>query len=309
MKILILKNKLGIIAVILGGFLFCSILGCDALNFLKPKPVATKEDKTIAMLTVKGPIVAKVNNMAIGLEDLNLEINAYNSMVPQEKPELKITTAEKKKDYLKNEMVRRMLLYQAALDRGLDRNEDVLKALEKTKMDLLVVELIKQETDKVTVSSKEIEDYYNTYKDQLKEPEEVNIREIVVPAEADAKDILVQLLQGGDFTILAKDRSKSKSAKNGGDLGFIQRDKLSKEMNNVVGALEVGQISSVFKGPDGYYIIKLEVKKGGKQKTLSDLWEDIKRGLTFLKQQQQIDDLIGKLSTQAKIEIYEGEIK
>jgi len=39
------------------------------------------------------------------------------------------------------------------------------------------------------------------------------------------------------------------------------------------------------------------------------MWDDIKRGLTFLKQQKKIEDLIGKLSTQTKIEIKEGEIK
>jgi hypothetical protein len=39
------------------------------------------------------------------------------------------------------------------------------------------------------------------------------------------------------------------------------------------------------------------------------MWEDIKRGLLFLKQQQKIEELIGQLSQKAKIEIYEGEIK
>jgi hypothetical protein len=39
------------------------------------------------------------------------------------------------------------------------------------------------------------------------------------------------------------------------------------------------------------------------------MWDDIKRGLTFLKQQQVVEDLIGKLSREAKIEVNEGEIK
>ncbi|MCX5712095.1 MAG: peptidyl-prolyl cis-trans isomerase, partial [Candidatus Omnitrophica bacterium] len=91
----------------------------------------------------------------------------------------------------------------------------LLKALEKTKMDLLVMELVRQEANKVDVSSKDIEDYYNTYKDQLKEPEQRRVREIVVPAEQEAKDIMVLLLQGGDFATLAKERSKSATAVEG----------------------------------------------------------------------------------------------
>ena len=258
---------------------------------------------------IKGTLIAKINNIPVTLEELNQEVDAYNAIVPADKPEMKLTTREKKIEYLKNEMVRRILLYQEAMDRGLERNEDVIRALEKTKMDLLVVSLIKQEAEKVSISSKEIEDYYNTYQEQLKEPEEKKIREMVLSTEQEAKDVLVQLLQGADFATLAKERSRSKSAKNGGDLGFVSKDKIFKEMANVVDTLEVGQISSIFKGPEGYYIIKVEAKRGGKKKTLNELWDDIKRGLTFLKQQQVIEDLIGRLSRQAKIEIYEGEIK
>jgi parvulin-like peptidyl-prolyl isomerase len=296
-----------ILFMAVGCLLFCTVTGCEKI---KPKK-AEKAEKAAAapQITVKGAVVAKVNSIPIALDDLNQEVEAYNSMVPADKPEMKISTREKKIDYLKNEMVRRVLLYQAALDRGLDRGEDVVRALEKTKMDLLVVSLIKQEADKISVTSKEIEDYYNTYKDQLKEPEEVSIREIVLATEQEAKDVLVQLLQGADFATLASARSTSKSAKNGGDLGFVSLAKIFKEMAGIADTLETGQISSVFKGSEGYYIIKVEAKRGGKQKTLNEMWDDIKRGLTFLKQQQQIEDMIGKLSRQAKIEVYEGEIK
>jgi parvulin-like peptidyl-prolyl isomerase len=161
------------------------------------------------------------------------------------------------------------------------------------------------------VSSKEIEDYYNNYKDQLKEPEERQLLEIVVTSEQDAKDILIQLLQGADFATLAKDHSKSASAKNGGDLGFIKKGQKSAQFDAVAfsDSLDVGKMSSIFKCPDGYYIVKLEAKRGGKQRSLADMWDDIKKGLTFLKQQKKIEDLIGKLSHDAKLEFYEGEIK
>ena len=301
--------KLKVIAFSMLALFFSCLFGCDKFNLAPAKKIETKT--AIPEMAVKGTVIAKVNNMSITLEDLNQEVEAYNSMVPADKPELKITTREQKLNYLKNEMVRRYLLYQNALDKGLDRNEDVLRALQKTKMELLVVELIKQEAEKIDVSSKEIEDYYNTYKEQLKEPEQRQVREIVVPTEQEAKEILVQLLQGADFTTLAKERSKSASAQNGGDLGFIQKGKKSEQFDSVVFSdnLEVGGISSIFKTPEGYAIVKIEAKRGGKQRSLSEMWEDIKRGLTFLKQQQKIEDLIGKLSREAKLEFYEGEIK
>jgi parvulin-like peptidyl-prolyl isomerase len=178
-------------------------------------------------------------------------------------------------------------------------------------MQLLVMELIKQVSEKVDVSSKEIEDYYNNYKEQLKEPEERQIREIVSASEQEARDILIQLLQGADFATLARSNSKSSSAKDGGDLGFIKKGGNNAQLDAVAfsDSLEVGKISSIFKTSDGYSIIKLEGKRGGKQKPLSEIWDDIKKGLIFLKQQQIIEEMIGKLSRDAKIDIYEGEIK
>lgn len=296
--------------ILLSGLIFLSALaGCDNI-FPKFKNLG-KTEASSANTAVKGTVVARVNNLPITLEDLNEDINSYNAAVGEAKPEAKITTREQKINYLKNEMVRRALLYQDASAKGLERNEDVRKVLEKTKMDLLVVELIRQEAQKIDVSSKEIEEYYNTYKEQLKEPEERQLRIIMVPTEQEAKDILIQLLQGADFATLAKDRSKDPSSADGGDLGFISKGKKFPQFDDAAfsDTLEVGKVSAVFKGPDGYYIAKLEAKRGGKLKSLSEMWDDIKRGLTFLKQQQRIEDLIGKLSHDSKIEIYEGEIK
>lgn len=292
-------------------FLSLALIGCDKFNFLQAKPKQAAKEAAAPSLAVKGTVVAKVNNAPIILEDLTKEIETYNAMVPADKPEAKITTRDQKIDYLKNEMVRRMLLYQDAMDKGLDRKEEVLQALDKTKQDLLVMELVRKEAEAVDVSSKEIEDYYNNYKDQLKEPEERQFREIVVPSEQEAKDVMIQLLQGNDFAALAKERSKSASAKDGGDLGFVKKGQKSTQFDAIAfsDSLDAGKFSSIFKGTDGYYIIKLESKSGGKQKTLTEMWDDIKRGLTFLKQQKKIEDLINKLGKEAKLEFYEGEIK
>jgi len=297
--------------VISSCLLVIGLVGCENMPFLSPKKPQPKEKQEAFPLQVKGTLIAKVNNLAITLEDLNEEVANYNAMVPADRPELKINTREQKINYLKNEMVRRLLLYQEALDRGLDKKEDVQRALEKAKMDLSVVELIKEEAVKIDVSAKEIEDYYNTYKGELKEPEERHTREIVLSTEQEAKDILIQLLQGANFATLAKERSTSASAKDGGDLGFISRGKKFAQFENIAfsESLDVGGVSSIFKGPEGYYILKLEEKRGGKQRSLTEMWEDIKRGLLFLKQQQRIEELIGKLSANAKTETYESKVE
>lgn len=296
---------------VLGGLaammLFC---GCDKILPLKKKTPPPPAAQTV-LSEVKGTLIARVNNQPMTLEELNEEIENFNKYVPADKPEERIDTRDKKLNYLKNEMVRRILLSQAALDRGLDRKEDVQKALNNFKQNLLVAELVKAETENIEVASAEIEDYYNQYKEQLKEPEERRIREIVLSAEGDAKDALIELLKGADFAALAQTKSVSASAKNGGDLGYIKKGIKSPQFDDVAFSttLEAGRTSNYFKGTEGYYILKLEAKREGKVKSLSDLWDDIKNGLKFLKQQKKVEDLISKLSADAKIEVIENAVK
>lgn len=304
-----MKNRIILFAIM--GLLFGGILGCEKFDLGGKKKVEVKAVAQSSELEVKGPVVAKVNNISIGLDDLNDEITLYNANVSADRPELKIVTKDQKINYLKNEAIRRILIYQHALDEGLDRTNEVKQAVEKNKRDIMVLQDIKNITKNITVSSKEVEDYYNNYKEQLKEPEERQISEIVVGTEQEARDILIQLLQGVDFATLAKNSSKAASAKDGGNLGFIQKGKKSAQFDAVAfsDSLDVGKMSSIFKTPDGYTILRLEAKRGGNQKPLSEMWDDINRGLVFLKQQKAIEDLIGKLSRDAKIEVFEGEIK
>jgi peptidyl-prolyl cis-trans isomerase C len=285
------------------------LTGCEKLFPKKPSKVVAQVQTAIS--EVKGTVIARVNNQPLTLEELNEEVESYNKYVPADKPEEKIESRDKKINYLKNEMIRRALLAQSALDKGLDRKEELQKTLNSFKQNLLVAELIRAETENIEVTSAEIEDYYNQAKEQLKEPEERRIREIVVATENDARDVLIELLKGGDFAILAQMKSTAASAKNGGDLGYIRKGLKSPQFDEAAFSftLEAGKTSNYFKGPEGYYILKLEARREGKVKSLSELWDDIKNGLKFLKQQKKVEDLIGKLSRDAKIEIREGEIK
>lgn len=283
--------------------------GCEKLFPAKPPKAAATVAPAPA--EVKGTLIAKVNNQPITLEELSEEVEGFNKYVPADKPDQRIDTRDKKIEYLKNEMVRRSLLAQAAEDRGLDRKEELQKALNNFKQNLLVAELIKSETENIDVTSAEIEDYYNQYKEQLKEPEERSIREIVVSGESEAKDILIELLRGADFAALAQSRSIAPSKNDGGDLGYIKKGLKSPQFDEVAFSfsLDVGKTSNYFKGPEGYYILKLEAKREGKVKTLSDLWDDIKNGLKFLKQQKKVEELISTLSSKAKIEVIDSAVK
>jgi peptidyl-prolyl cis-trans isomerase C len=306
-----MNNRLFTIVVL--SFVLLVFTGCNDL--FPSKKSSTKNQsrdvkQTKSVPRVSGTVVAKVNNHVITLEELDNEIGRYNNSVPEEQADMRITTKEEKIDYLKEEMVRRLLLYQEALDRGLARDPEIQRALERTKQQLLVFQLVQDVGENINVTPQEIEEYYNQYKEQLKDPEQRKVREIVVISESQAKDILIKLLQGEDFSTLARMHSISSSAENGGDLGFVAPGDKFRKFDEVAfsDALEVGQVSNVFRGPDGYYILKLEAVRGGQQKTLSEMRGEIERLLSFLKQQNKIEELVGNISSKVKIEILEDKI-
>jgi peptidyl-prolyl cis-trans isomerase C len=308
------STTLVFIVYLLGGIF---LVGCDKIDFLKPKkPQAAKPSS----VTVKGTVIAKVNNFPITLEELNRYINIYNASVDlrqdltsEQKQTAKIDTREKKIDYLKTLLVRQAVFYQAALDRGLDRKEEINDILDRYKMAILAQEMQNEIVKNIDVSSAEVEEAYKNNAPLFREAEARRVREIATRTEEEAKQILIELLQGGDFSSIARTRSIVESAKKDGDLGEIKKGQMSNfpGFDEVVFSpvLQQGQVSSVFKGPQGYYLVKIEAIKEGRQVSLSEAFDTLKTVLLARKQQEELDKSYSQLSRDAKIEISEGEIK
>ncbi|MDP2940603.1 MAG: peptidyl-prolyl cis-trans isomerase [Candidatus Omnitrophota bacterium] len=285
---------------------FVFLAGCDKLPFLSnlfPAKTNKQSTPTLETPTIQGTLLAKVDNWVLTLEDYNQKIQDLRQVYP----DFKVESFDDKKTLLE-ELIRQQLLVQDAKLRQLDRKKEVSLAVEEFRRGLLVREIINVLTEDIKIEPKEIENYYNQFKDSFRESQQWRVREIVVSTQDQAKQILIEALKGGDFASLATQYSKSPSASKGGDLGFIAQAKFP-QLDAVLSTLEVGGISNVVKGPDGFYIVKLEERKGGKEKPLSDVWDEIKEGLTVMKQSQKLQDYITKLKQNAKIEIHEDLLR
>jgi len=286
----------GFFVVFLAISLFC--VGCDQIPFISD--LFSKGKTPEAPFKVEGTLLIRVNNWGMSLEEFNERLTNLEQIIP----EFKIESLDDKKALL-DEFIRQQLLVQEAKRRGLDRNKEIMDASREFMNGLLVREIITEETENVNVSAKEIEDYYKIMKERFTEAAQYRIRQIIVDTETQANQILIDILRGSDFADMAKMYSKGDAASKGGDLGYITLSPEFTKFNIAVASLETGKVSSVFKGPDGHYIIKLEGKKGGKKKSLSEAWDDIKAELTIIKQNQKIQDLSEKLRQRANIEIHD----
>ena len=151
--------------------------------------------------------------------------------------------------------------------------KDTRKILEEQ----LLVEKVRQEKfQKVSISRREVEDFYNNYQDSIpKLKETVDISHILkvvkpsVEAQTEAfkkiSAIKKEIDAGADFAELAKKYSEDPaSAKRGGDLGLISRGDFVKEYETVAFSLNDGEVSDIIQTQYGYHIIKMIERRGEK---------------------------------------------
>jgi len=296
---------------IMAALLALSSVGCDKLEKLWGKMGVKVPYKKKAPEPI-GTVIAKVGDLSITLEQLDQEIQNYNDLVGAAGS--KITTREQKITYLNEELVRRYLLYLEAVEKKLDEKPKTQELLRNMEINVLANQFLQDEVGGLTVTSSEVEDFYNIYKEQYRQEEERRIREILVNNEDEAKEAMIELLKGTDFASVATQRSRAESASKGGDLGFIKKGQLGADFSRfdeVVfsRSLDAGQISNIFKDKNGYYMIKVEEIRGGQAKSLSEVWDEIKRSVLFLKQQQKLQELISGLTSKTKVVVYEDKIK
>jgi peptidyl-prolyl cis-trans isomerase SurA len=68
---------------------------------------------------------------------------------------------------------------------------------------------------------------------------------------------------GANFAALARTFSQGPSAPAGGDLGWVPRDELDRQIEQVVSALQPGQVSDPIRGQGGYFILALAGRRSG----------------------------------------------
>ena len=66
------------------------------------------------------------------------------------------------------------------------------------------------------------------------------------------------------FADAARSVSQGPNAANGGDMGWVSGARLPDSFDSALAGLKPGQVSPVFRGPDGLYLLKLENERGGK---------------------------------------------
>lgn len=109
------------------------------------------------------------------------------------------------------------------------------------------------------------------------------------------------------FEELAKLYSQGKESKEGGEWGWVDREALRKELNEIAFTLKPGEHSRIIDTPEGYYILQVDDVKAAHVKPLAEVWQDIDKIL--LQQQRSAMQTKWMQELRAKAYIWPPELR
>ena len=136
-------------------------------------------------------------------------------------------------------------------------------------------------------------------------PKEVHARHILVPTEAQAKDIIAKLKGGADFATLAKQQSKDTGSQaSGGDLGWFKEGDMVPAFSNAAFALKPGEVSPTPVHTEfGWHVIQTLGDRRTPPPTLDSVKQQIEHSLIS----KGVAQAITKAKADVKIETFNAD--
>lgn len=256
-----------------------------------------------ALAAVASTEVAKVNGKAISLEDLNKKYQQSLQFFQAKTPS---------KKGLLDDLVKRELGIQEAKRMGLDKDPEVVDAMNTVLFNALVSKKLSKEFEEINVSDSEAKTFYS------KNPE-IRTSHIFVAAPsgvtaAQDKDARARIQKIYDehihsgkenFAEVAQHWSEGAAAPMGGDIDYKMKGMIDPAYYSAAVALRVGGTTHIVHSQAGYHIIKLTAVKS---------WDDVDRAavkqlLIRERQNEAFDKYMAQLRTNAKVVVHNDLIK
>ncbi len=191
-----------------------------------------------------------------------------------------------------------------------------LSEFKKNELEKIIVSAMRGKNVKPNTSASpaKIEEYYRTHRVEFSSKEEVKLRMIMVPSrslegnsasqKAMAEEILGKLASGADFSRMAQMYSEDSTRDQGGDWGWIERKTLAPELEKVAFNLPLKKTSNIVELGGNYYILRVEEKRGGVTKSLTEVRADVEKKLLQAEAQRLQENWLTGLRQKATIRTF-----
>ena len=201
---------------------------------------------------------------------------------------------------IREELISREVLSQAAKKKGLDKDATVAAQMDMARQAVLIRAYFDDIVKANPVTDAQLKANYEQFVAQMGD-KEYKARHILVDKEDDAKAIVASLKRGEAFDKLAKEKSKDTGSKdNGGDLDWGPAGRYVPEFGNAMKALKKGETTDLpVKSPFGYHVIRLDDSRAMKVPA----YDEVKDNLRQRAQQEQVAKLVQDLKSKARIDL------
>jgi peptidyl-prolyl cis-trans isomerase C len=257
-----------------------------------PAPATVPTAPVPAANALPAGVVARVGGVAITEDDVKVALEELAPTMPQR------MEAAEKRTYAIDYLIDLKIVAAQGAKEKLDDTADFKRRFEQTRDRLLMEALLTREGDK-GVSDEAMKKFYDETVKTLKGAQEVKARHILLEDEGEAKKALERLKKGEDFAKLAGELSKDPgSGKEGGDLGWFEKERMVPEFAEAAFKLDKGQLSELVKSQFGFHIIKVDDKREKAPPPFEGVKDQLKRYMTQKAQQ----DYVLKLREGVKVE-------
>ena len=269
--------------------LAASITAAAALAFAVSAPITFAQTK--AAKTTSGA--------ASGLSVNGVQIpKAYQDAMNREREATGQPTTPEVANAIRDELINREILSQAARKKGLDRDATVSAQMDMARQAVLIRAFFDDYIKANPVTDAQLKANYDSATAQMGN-KEYKARHILVETEDEAKTIIANLGRGESFEKLAKEKSKDPGSKeNGGDLDWSPASRYVPEFGNALKALAKGGLTTTpVKSPFGFHVIRLDDVRDLKV----PVFEEVKENIRQRAQQEQVSALVKSLREKATI--------
>jgi len=234
--------------------------------------------------------VATVNGTAIPASRAAVMMDEQKAQGAPESAELK--------DAIREELIRREVLAQAASKAGFDKRSEIQAQMDLARQAVLIRAYLQDYVKNNPVSDAELQKEYDVIKARMT-GKEYKARHILVETEDEAKAVIDSLKAGTDFAELSAKHSKDPGSKDrGGELGWSSPDMFVKPFSDAMVALEKGQRTAApVKSDFGYHVIQLDDVRDVQPPPM----EEVKPQLQQRIQQSKVETHLNELREKAKV--------
>lgn len=214
-------------------------------------------------------------------------------------------------------------LEKAAEQRGVSYEE----VKDNIRTGLITQKVIGQEVGgKIQITQEEARQFYQDHLKELERPERIRLSEILVStqnpdspnavadaatlaaAEQKARELREEIRKGASFEDVARKSSSGGSAAEGGDLGYFERGKLAKELEDKTFGMQVNEVSDVIRTKQGFILLKVTEHEKTGVPSYKVAEQKIQEAIYYQKLQPALRTYLTKLREDSYIDIKQGYV-